>query len=506
MIDLSALNLAVSQRTAPGDKRDQADAATDDGGHGRKFGDFVKEADARHQAQSTTTDSRSKFANVAANDDLALLADAKGDALLAVDDNLDATSQTAADAASPQAGATAPDTGAADGSRQAKMRLTAMQAQAKAADAATAGTEDKADAAETAADHKNMQILNKFLNAATSANTATTPAQELRALLELATTDGAADDDGVTATDGRKARHGTTADDASEADATSADDVPTVATEKTGTQNQTAIQHAVAILGGEVGQAGAVKGGQASAQQTGDTSKVTLVSLDGKSPSADAVTTEAATDSSSEAAAGNKTDFVTVLEARRYLGFSTDSAAGVSANANALTDAVKGDANWAQVIQSVKNGTHTTATEVNTLKLQMSPEHLGNMTASLRLKGEELSVEVRVETADAYRQLTQDQDGIVKALKQHGFSIDQVSIQLSPAARADGGQMGGDPNQAGSNAQNMQDGSQGETARQREESARRNANQSNWTGNDGTSTFTDTGSSADDSASGNLYL
>ncbi len=237
-----------------------------------------------------------------------------------------------------------------------------------------------------------------------------------------------------------------------------------------------------------------------------DADVVHLVSNDGKGRQVDIELAKVAGGDSAEPATSGKVDFVTVLDSRRYLGFSNDAGAS---NASALTNAIKAEPSWAQVIHGVNTGANRTATEVNTLKLQMNPEHLGNMTASLRLKGDELSVEVRVDTVDAYRQLSSDHDSIVKALKDQGFSIDQVTIQLSPSARADGGQNGTGQQSNGSqqgNDQNLQQGGQGDNARQRDESARRNANQNNWTGNDKTSSFNDSGSSADDADSGNLYL
>ncbi|MDB5525947.1 MAG: flagellar hook-length control FliK family protein [Rhizobium sp.] len=230
--------------------------------------------------------------------------------------------------------------------------------------------------------------------------------------------------------------------------------------------------------------------------------KIRVTSSDGRARPVDIELAKSKTDDSTEPSAGGKTDFVTVLESRRYLGFTNDS------NAGALTNAIKSDASWAQVIQSVNNGSHHTATEVNTLKLQMNPDHLGTITAQLRLKGEELSVEVRVETVEAYRQLSNDQDGILKALRDQGFTIDQVSVQLSPSARSDSSQNGtsqNNGNQQGT-GQSPQEG-QGDNARQRDDGARRNSgNQNNWMGNDRTSSFSDSGGGADDTGTGNLYL
>jgi chemotaxis protein MotD len=144
-----------------------------------------------------------------------------------------------------------------------------------------------------------------------------------------------------------------------------------------------------------------------------------------------------------------------------------------------------------------------TTTTVNTLKLQMNPENLGSMTASLRLKGEELTVEVKVETVEAYRHLTNDHDQILKALKDQGFSIDQVSIQLSSAAAGDKTDLGQDRNSQ--SGQDLGD-NQRQSARQREENDRRTGNQDFWRNNEQTSSQSDLGNTSDDVGTGNIYL
>jgi chemotaxis protein MotD len=77
--------------------------------------------------------------------------------------------------------------------------------------------------------------------------------------------------------------------------------------------------------------------------------------------------------------------------------------------------------------------------EVNTVKLQMNPENLGNMVATLKLKGEELTVELRVDSIEAYQQLSADHDDIVRGLQDQGFSIDKVTVQLNAADRTNAG-------------------------------------------------------------------
>lgn len=132
-----------------------------------------------------------------------------------------------------------------------------------------------------------------------------------------------------------------------------------------------------------------------------------------------------------------KIETATVLEARRYLGFSTET------NGAALAAAIKSDPAWTEALRSAQRtdiGTlANTVTEVNTLKLEMNPEHLGSMVASLKLKGEELTVELRVNSVEAYHHLTADHDDIVKSLQDQGFSIDKVTVQLNATDRTDTG-------------------------------------------------------------------
>ena len=196
---------------------------------------------------------------------------------------------------------------------------------------------------------------------------------------------------------------------------------------------------------------------------------IRLVSADGKGRAVDVSLSAKAGEAVSEDsnASQGKVDFVTVLEQRRYLGFSSES------NASALTNAIKSDTSWAQAIRNASLDGSATASEVNTLKLQLNPDHLGSMTASLRLKGDELSVDLRVETIEAYRQLSSDHDSIVKSLRDQGFAVDQVTVQLSPATKMD----------SGSNADSQTDGrqnnfdNQGDNARQRDDSGRRQSGQ-----------------------------
>jgi hypothetical protein len=167
---------------------------------------------------------------------------------------------------------------------------------------------------------------------------------------------------------------------------------------------------------------------------------VRLVSTNGRGRSVDIDVSSVPGDTQREAAkpaTTAKVDTATVLEARRYLGFTPEP------NATALTTAIKADPTWTEALHAAQSSDLSTlgntVSEVNTLKLQMNPENLGNMVATLKLKGEELTVELRVDSIEAYQQLSADHDDIVRGLQDQGFSIDKVTVQLNAADRTNAG-------------------------------------------------------------------
>ena len=127
---------------------------------------------------------------------------------------------------------------------------------------------------------------------------------------------------------------------------------------------------------------------------------------------------------------------VTVMDQRRYLAPAQD-------NALAVVNTIGNNHEWVSAMQPDSSLANAAAMAgsgkvVNTLKIQMHPIELGLVTATMRLQGEELSVELKVETGAAYRQLKDDQSRIVEALKAQGFSVDQVSVVMAPE-RTDSG-------------------------------------------------------------------
>jgi chemotaxis protein MotD len=198
-----------------------------------------------------------------------------------------------------------------------------------------------------------------------------------------------------------------------------------------------------------------------------------------------------------------KTETVTVVEARRYLGLAPTS------NASAITSQIASNPEW---VNALSQGTAASAppTEastgkvLNTLKIQMHPIDLGTVTATLRLKDDELQVELKVETGDAFRQLRDDQDAMVKALRAQGFAVDQVSIVFNSSESSSG-------NNPQQQAQS-QTGQQGREAAgdgpapgrgQRNDSGGQEKGDGRWTGNEGKS---DASSGAEPGRTGDVYM
>lgn len=122
---------------------------------------------------------------------------------------------------------------------------------------------------------------------------------------------------------------------------------------------------------------------------------------------------------------------VEVLESRRFLG-----AQPVSGNAQMLTRSL-GDASG-EIFQAQRSAPAQSASlpgqpqsgqMLHTLKLQLNPVSLGTVTAVLKLTGEELSVDIKVHTAEAYRQLSDDNQAILKSLRAQGYGVEQINIQ-----------------------------------------------------------------------------
>lgn len=120
------------------------------------------------------------------------------------------------------------------------------------------------------------------------------------------------------------------------------------------------------------------------------------------------------------------------------------AASGANSTAGALALAIASDAPRhtaaASAVQQLQAST-TNAPAAQVLKIQLRPVELGMVTASLRLAGEQLSIEIEVENAEAYHRLSADREAINTALRGLGFDVDRVTI-LQPQSgqpRSDSG-------------------------------------------------------------------
>jgi chemotaxis protein MotD len=163
---------------------------------------------------------------------------------------------------------------------------------------------------------------------------------------------------------------------------------------------------------------------------------------------------------------------VTVVDSRRYI------APVSTTNGASITAAMLGDSEWVGAMspgsELANAATHSSQGKVvHTLKIQMTPIELGNVTATLRLHGEELSVQLTVDNQAAFRQLSNDQSDILKALRAQGLVVEQVQVTLQVATTdrsADAGQNGGQSQQSSQQPgqQTFQSGSQGGSERQQD--------------------------------------
>ncbi|HEX5934949.1 MAG TPA: flagellar hook-length control protein FliK [Pseudorhizobium sp.] len=151
---------------------------------------------------------------------------------------------------------------------------------------------------------------------------------------------------------------------------------------------------------------------------------------------------------SSEAkAAMPQVENVMVLDSRRFIGMQNGS------NSASLMAAMVGDQTWSAAMQpdsTLSNiaSQSSSGSVVHMLKLQMTPHDLGTVTATLKMNGEQLHVHLTVETRAAHQQLSEDSSGMVDALRSQGFSVDQVTVSITPSSDADS-QKGQQGSQAG---------------------------------------------------------
>ncbi|SOE18186.1 chemotaxis protein MotD [Hoeflea halophila] len=178
---------------------------------------------------------------------------------------------------------------------------------------------------------------------------------------------------------------------------------------------------------------------------------------------------------------GKKDGKVEVIESRRFMPVQN-----LSPNSQMLTRSLAELGNSAIAAERAapaqavaQSGGPQPGQTLHTLKLQLNPVSLGSVTAVLKLSGEDLSVEIKVQTAEAYRQIKEDNQSILKSLRGQGFGVEQITVQhVVSTERASGqpaqqglpaGQQGAGANDAqffgregsGNNASQQQSGSRG---------------------------------------------
>ncbi|QND21438.1 flagellar hook-length control protein FliK [Rhizobium leguminosarum bv. viciae] len=188
---------------------------------------------------------------------------------------------------------------------------------------------------------------------------------------------------------------------------------------------------------------------------------------------------------------------VSVLESRRYIGLMQNS------NSAAVAAALSGDSEWARAMEpssALSNAAEWTSTGkvVNTLKIQMNPLDLGLVTATMRLSGDALTVDLKVETGAAYRQMKEDHGKILEALRSQGYAVENVTISMAPVERPDAGNQG----QASQQQSLPQQGQGGEARERHNQTAQRTDGGFNGAGETGIEDARAGGSSG----AGGVYL
>ena len=117
--------------------------------------------------------------------------------------------------------------------------------------------------------------------------------------------------------------------------------------------------------------------------------------------------------------------------------FPAPPQASMSQAALNVINAVAADVGPQQAFSTASATTHmagSVAVPTHVLKIELHPAELGMVTAHLRLSGEQLSIELKPETHDAYRRLSSDSEAIVKSLRGLGFEVDKVTIMQPSVA------------------------------------------------------------------------
>jgi chemotaxis protein MotD len=200
-------------------------------------------------------------------------------------------------------------------------------------------------------------------------------------------------------------------------------------------------------------------------------------------------------------AAGDGAGNVTVLESRRFVGLADGS------NSSLVANSLTGNKDWAAAMSPSAALTGASATTsaskvMNSLKIQMNPDNLGIVTATMRLSGDQLSVDLKVQSAEAYRQLSNDQTAMADSLRQQGYSVDRITVSYTAPDTSSNSQSQGQPQQQFGASQG-----QGSDAQARKQNSGRQAgDQDNVWGTGTVGTDDSVAGSAQRARAGGVYL
>jgi flagellar hook-length control protein FliK len=138
------------------------------------------------------------------------------------------------------------------------------------------------------------------------------------------------------------------------------------------------------------------------------------------------------------------TDRSTTQSVSSVLGKPVETVTYPASPSLAVGKAMLSEPSWrpVPVAEATHLQTHRVPLSPRTLEVQLNPEHLGAVNATLRMSGTQLKVELRVSTRDAHDRLKGEEQVIEKAIRSLGYegaqiSIIQSSVAVTASPRAD---------------------------------------------------------------------
>lgn len=113
----------------------------------------------------------------------------------------------------------------------------------------------------------------------------------------------------------------------------------------------------------------------------------------------------------------------------------------------------------------------STGKVVNTLKIELNPNDLGHVTATMRMVGEDLNIHLTVESSKAYRQLMHDSSSMLDNLKAQGYSVDQITVSIASGSSSTSSDRGNDTFANGRQSSDM-----GQAQQQQQQNGRQGGN------------------------------